>query len=96
MKADRVGEGELDIGKIKRLKYYMKSMQSVIFHEDRFDAIMRNDQSIKNLIGDDMPKSDKLFELKVADVARGKVKMARRRSNYRLDQIKNIYFSGIF
>jgi len=81
MKADRDGDGELGIKEIKMLKYYMKSMQSVIFHEDRFDAILMKDQSMKslmqvvrNLLDSDVPEHKRVFELKVADVASGKIK----------------------
>jgi len=81
MKADRDQDGQLDNREIMTLKYYMKSMQSVIFHEDRFDAILMKDQSMKslmqvvrNLLDSDVPEHKRVFELKVADVASGKIK----------------------
>jgi len=83
MKADRDGDDNLSDGEIRKLKWYMKSMKSVTFHEDRFDAILMKTRSMKslmqvvrNLLDDDVPESEKVFELNVDDVASGKVEVS--------------------
>jgi len=82
MKADRDGDDSLSDKEIQKLKWYMKSMKSVIFHEDRFDAIIMKTRSMKslmqvvrNLLDDDVPEHERVFELNIDDVASGKVQV---------------------
>jgi len=82
MKADRDGDDSLSDKEIQKLKWYMKSMKSVIFHEDRFDAIIMQNRSMKslmqvvrNLLDDDVPEHERVFELNIDDVASGKIEV---------------------
>ena len=82
VKADRDGDDNLSYGDIRKLRWYMQSMKSAIFHENRFDAIIMKTRSmkslmqvVKNLLDDEVPDSEKVFELNVDDVASRKVEV---------------------